>query len=157
MNILVLSDTHGNYPLAIKALDTAGPVDHIVHLGDGLDDAVIIEDISGLPTTKVVGNCDFSTTEAKDVTITLAGLSIFMTHGHRYGVRSGLDDLYRKVSDGVTSIVLFGHTHLPLIETINDILFINPGCLSHNCKTTTYAVLNIVAGKATARIIPMDQ
>ncbi|ACM21250.1 manganese/nickel-dependent phosphodiesterase, YfcE family [Geotalea daltonii FRC-32] len=155
MNILVLSDTHGNYPLAIKALDAAGPVDHIVHLGDGLDDAVIIEDISGLPTTKVVGNCDFSSSAVKDAIISLAGQSIFITHGHRYSVKSGLDGLYRKALDGGASVVLFGHTHLPLIENVHEVLFINPGCLSQSCQTTTYAMLSIICGKVTARIVPV--
>ncbi|WP_243373519.1 YfcE family phosphodiesterase [Geotalea sp. SG265] len=155
MNILVLSDTHGNYPLAIKALDAVGNVDHIVHLGDGLEDAVIVEDISRLPTTKVLGNCDFSTTEVKDIFITLSGRNIFITHGHRFGVKAGLEELYQKASAGGASIVLFGHTHLPLIQTVNGMLFINPGCLSQNCKTTTCALLTITAGDATAKILPV--
>lgn len=155
MNILVLSDTHGNYPLAIRAVDEAGPVDHIIHLGDGVDDAVIVEDITGLPMTKVIGNCDFSTSAEIDTTKSLAGHSIFITHGHRYSVKSGLDGLYQKAIDQGASIVLFGHTHLPLIENVNEVLFINPGCLSQSCQTTTYALLSIVSGKVTAKIIPV--
>lgn len=153
MNLLVLSDTHGNYPLAFRAIDQVGPVDHIIHLGDGLDDAVIIEDITGIPMSKVAGNCDFSASVASDMTIILGGHSIFATHGHKYGVKSGFSGLWEKAVDTSSSIVLFGHTHLPLIQKVNDVLFVNPGCLSQSCQPTTCAVLSIGAETLTADIV----
>lgn len=155
VNILILSDTHGNYPLAIKAADKVGPVDMIIHLGDGLEDAQILEEITGLPVIKVVGNCDFSTSIPKDITITVAGHEIFITHGHRYGVKSGLSKLYQKAVEVGTQTVLFGHTHDPIIEAVNDILFINPGCLGENSPVKSCALLSMVSGKISAQIIQL--
>lgn len=156
VNILILSDTHGNYPLAIKATDVVGPVDSIIHLGDGLDDARILEEITGLPMITVVGNCDFSTSVPNDIAITVAGLSIFITHGHKYGVKSSLSLLHQKAVERGTSVVLFGHTHVPYIEEINDVLFINPGCMGENSQVKSCALLSIISGKLSAKIVSLD-
>ena len=53
MKLLIISDTHGDYPLAVRTVESAGPVDLIVHLGDGLEDARIIDAIVDLPVLKV--------------------------------------------------------------------------------------------------------
>ena len=152
MKLLILSDTHDNYPLAIKALEHAGDIDQIIHLGDGMDDARIIEDISGKPVIMVAGNCDLSTSIPKDIRTTIARKEFFLTHGHSYSVKSGLTQLYNKAVSEEVSIVLYGHTHIPAIETINDVMFVNPGCLKHN-TFTSYATLSISSGNISAEII----
>lgn len=153
MKILILSDSHGNYPLAIKALDNAGQVDQVIHLGDGADDAQVIEDIFGQKVITVAGNCDFKTSIPRDIKITLDHMKLFITHGHKYNVKMGLNQLYNKAIAEQTSIVLYGHTHIAAVETINNLTFLNPGCLSQNCTFTSYAVLSIISGKVSAEIV----
>ena len=102
---------------------------------------------------KVAGNCDFSTSIPKDITISVAGHEIFITHGHRYGVKSGLSNLYQKAMEEGIPTVLFGHTHIPIIQAVNDILFINPGCLSENSSVKSCALLSMISGKMSARIV----
>lgn len=153
MKILIFSDSHGNYPLAIKALDNAGQVDQVIHLGDGADDAQIIEDIFGIKVITAAGNCDFKTSKPRDIRITIDHMKFFITHGHKYDVKMGLKQLYNKAIAEETSIVLYGHTHIAAIETINNITFINPGCLSKNCTFTSYAILSIISGKVSAEIV----
>lgn len=156
-NILIISDTHGNYPIAIKATDLAAPIDYIVHLGDGLEDAQLVEECTGLPVVKVPGNCDFPSYMPKDVTVIFSDKKILLTHGHTYSVKSGLHRLYEKAVAEGTAIVLYGHTHAASIEKFNGILFINPGCLAPNSVKMTCAILSIKKnGNCCARIVQLD-
>lgn len=152
MKLLILSDTHGNYPLAIRALEEAGQVDQVIHLGDEIEDARMIELITGRPLIKVAGNCDLGSEESREISVTFGGKSLFVTHGDRYLVKSGLASLRKKAADAGAEIVLYGHTHVAAIEKIDGMLFINPGCLRHNCRSASYAILTIAAGKAAAKI-----
>jgi putative phosphoesterase len=140
---MVLSDTHGNYPLAIRAVDQAGTVDCIIHLGDEMADACIIESIAGVPLIMVPGNCDPTTTAPRELLQTLAGKRFFITHGDLYHVKSGLSRLHRKALEEKVEVVLYGHTHVASIELIDGIFFINPGCLAKVGDTGSYAVIDI--------------
>ena len=155
MRLLILSDTHGNYPLAVKALEETGQVDRIIHLGDEYEDARMIEAIIGSPLIKVPGNCDLGVEDARNITVEFDGIRIFMTHGDRYQVKSGLARLHKKATAEQAGIVLYGHTHVAAITDIDGILFINPGCLGYNCTTPSYAILTITHGKATAEVCPI--
>lgn len=156
MNLLVLSDTHGNYPLAIKAIEDAGPVDQIIHLGDDIEDARMIEAIIGQPLIKVPGNCDLGVEDARTVLVTRGGRKLFITHGDRYQVKSGLTHLHKKAVAEQARIVLYGHTHVASIQEIDGILFVNPGALCAKCPAPSYAMLTIAAGKVSAEIIPVS-
>jgi uncharacterized protein len=155
MKLMILSDTHGNYLLAVKALEEAGQVDQIIHLGDEFEDARMIEAISGSPLIKVPGNCDLGVEDARNITVTFDGIRVFMTHGDRYQVKSGLARLHKKAAAEQAGIVLYGHTHVAAITEIDGILFVNPGCLGYNCSTPSYAILTITHGKVAAEICPI--
>jgi putative phosphoesterase len=153
MKLLILSDTHGNYPLAIQALEETENVDLIVHLGDEIEDARMIEAITGRPLIKVPGNCDLGVEDARSVSLMCEGMKLFITHGDRYHVKAGLARLREKAAAEQARIVLYGHTHVAAIEEIDGILFVNPGALCTKCPTPGYATLTIVAGKVLAEII----
>lgn len=152
MKLLILSDTHGDYPLAVRALDEAGPVDQIIHLGDEIEDARLLEEITGRPLLKVAGNCDLGSTDAREISCTLEGRRIFMTHGDRYYVKSGLAGLREKGVEENAGIVLYGHTHVAAVEEIGGTLFVNPGCLSSKCRNASYATLTITPDGVAAEI-----
>ena len=155
MRFLVLSDTHGNYPLAVKALETAGSVDRIFHLGDGIEDARFMEEITGHRIIKVPGNCDLSAPDPRDISADFAGQTIFITHGDAYNVKRGLAQLHKQACRKNARIVLYGHTHIGSVEVLDGILFINPGCLSYKCPRTSYAILTLDSRMAAARIFPI--
>ncbi len=155
MKLLIFSDTHGNYPMAIRAIDQAGHFDGIIHLGDEIEDACIIEQMIGHPVIKVPGNCDHGATAPRDLCRTMADKCVFLTHGDRYGVKNGLAHLHKKALKERAHIVLYGHSHLAAIETIDGIIFINPGCLHRSCTAPSYAVMNIISGTVSAKIIPV--
>jgi putative phosphoesterase len=153
MRFLILSDTHGNYPLAFRALEMAGPIDRIFHLGDGIEDARLIEEITGQEIVKVPGNCDISASDPGDITAVIAGKRFFITHGDRYAVKGGLARLINKAQTENADIVLYGHTHIGSVELLNGTLFVNPGCLRYKWPTASYALLDLdPAGNARAGI-----
>jgi putative phosphoesterase len=155
MKLLILSDTHGNYPLAIRALELAGRIDQVFHLGDGIDDARIIEEITGHNIIKVPGNCDLTATEPREVLTVLAGKTIFATHGDSYNVKAGLGLLHKKACQENAGIVLYGHTHVGYTGELDGILYVNPGCLRYKWPVTSYAIISIDAGRASAGIFPI--
>jgi uncharacterized protein len=155
VKLLIISDTHGDYPLAVRAVDAAGPVDLIVHLGDCFDDARVIETIADVPVLKVPGNCDPGMDAERELLVTLADKTVMFTHGDRYEVKSGLSRLHKRAMELKVNIVLYGHTHHAAIDTLGDILFINPGSLNAKSSQAGYAVLTIDQGNIEALLVPL--
>lgn len=155
MKLAVFSDTHGNYPLALRALEEYGHVDGIIHLGDDIEDADIIEDIVDCPVVKVAGNCDRGAQAPRELHCTFAGVSFFLTHGDAYQVKAGLAKLRARAHAGQFRVVLYGHTHIAAVEQAGDTTFVNPGCLHKGSDTKSFATITIEAGMVSARIIPL--
>ena len=154
MKILVISDSHGNSAAISKIVSLHRDAELLVFLGDGLRD--LSQASSAFPPTlaviRVSGNCDtfsFGADGAReDETITLEGKRIFMTHGHRYGVKGGLGALATAAHARGADIVLFGHTHEPH-ESLTEIdghriqLF-NPGSLGRpHDRLPHYGILDV--------------
>jgi putative phosphoesterase len=153
MKIAILSDTHGNYPLAIHALDRISDLDCIIHLGDTLDDADIIECALEMPVIKLAGNCDAAPKVPRELFMTVSNVKIFLSHGDLYRVKNGIDRIHEKASCENAAIVLYGHTHVPAIQKKGEILLINPGSLKESAHQQTLAILSITNGEATAEIV----
>ena len=130
VNILVMSDTHGNTQ-AVKYLleNYQGIVSDVVHLGDyARDIAHIARTGKDSPLYHIVsGNTDPLVESYEERVIEIAGKRIFITHGHRYDVKSKLDNLIYKASELQVDICLFGHTHTAVMFNHNGILYLNPG------------------------------
>jgi putative phosphoesterase len=157
MKCIVFSDTHGNYPLAVEALSQSVPVDMIFHLGDEADDACIIEHLYPGQVMKVAGNCDSPGKYPREI-ITLAGKTrMLLTHGDRFGVKSGLSKLVERAIAADADVVLYGHTHQASIDRINGILFVNPGSLQRNSACKSYALLSINDHGAEAQIVLIEE
>ena len=112
----------------IQAIDEQKP-DQVIHLGDLISDA---EEISylypKLPVCMVPGNCDGWTTHALKKQITLDGVRILLSHGHLWGVKGSYDAAVADARACQADILLFGHTHQPLCQQMEDGLWVlNPG------------------------------
>jgi len=156
MKLAVFSDTHGNQPLTAQALGLAGRVDLIVHLGDEIDDADFLELLSGKEVIKVPGNCDFSTESPREVLLSLGGKRFLLTHGDRYGVKGGFDRLVRRAAEEKADVVLYGHTHIRSVVTINGTLYVNPGCLKRGFSDPSFALVSLDDGTVAATIVPVQ-
>ncbi len=140
MRVGVLSDSHastGRLSTILMVMELGGPIDALIHLGDGYND------LDGLnitmPLYQVAGNCDFSWKRATMDIVSLSGARVLLTHGHRQHVKEGLDDLMDLALREKVHAALFGHTHCPCCRWENGILLLNPGAVTDG----KYAVLHI--------------
>jgi hypothetical protein len=123
MKIGVISDTHGWLDPKVFELFTG--VSHILHAGDIGPDALIAELETIAPVTAVIGNTDSSSTFRLTEAVTLGGRK-FLVH-HIVEARALKEELRLRIARERPDVVVFGHTHKAFCETINGVLFFNPG------------------------------
>lgn len=129
MKIGILSDTHRNYKFLDKILDKLKECDLVIHAGDNFIDSKYIHKMTGVPIMAVRGNCDFENVE-EELEFEVEDKKIFVCHGDKYGVKYGIEQLHKKIKQINANIVVFGHTHMPLVKYKDNVLYINPGSLS---------------------------
>ncbi len=147
MKILVISDTHKKLNNAISLLKEITDLDLVIHLGDHYNDAEDLEAIyNNLSFEYVAGNCDFAVMEElKEKILEIKGKKILITHGHYYQVKHGYYLLEKLLEEKKVDAIMFGHTHLPVIEYIGEKIIMNPGSLSEPRRGNppSYAILEI--------------
>ena len=127
MLIAVFSDSHGEINAMCAAIDENKP-DLVLHLGDHARDAEALQrELPGLDIRFVRGNCDWSSDAEEVLTPVADGVRIFMTHGHRYGVKCTLDSLANAAHFSGAALALFGHTHQSEYRRMGDVTLFNPG------------------------------
>jgi uncharacterized protein len=151
MKLLVISDSHGNYSHALKAHELAGPVDQIIHLGDGADDARLMEKVLEVPVHLVAGNCDFDAALPQDLTLEFGECRLFLTHGNRQLVKTDLTQLIDKGMEVGATVVLYGHTHKAAVASAEGMLLVNPGTLKAGAAGS-YAIITVEGTEARAEI-----
>ena len=151
MKILVLSDSHGAMRFMRRCIFAVKP-DHVIHLGDHIGDAKTLEtENSHIRFHMVPGNCDtfrFFGIEPEVLCYPIDGVMLFMTHGHRHGVKSDTAAVIAQGRSQNAQAVLFGHTHQPVCRQEEDGLWVvNPG----SCRDSqTAVVIETQTGKISA-------
>ena len=126
--------------------------DAVLHLGDHLEDAESMESVfSGVDFYHVPGNCDFFTSAPPSLTISLDGVRIFLTHGHLFGVKSGLTRLTLEARRVGAQLALFGHTHIQHMEERDGLTLLNPGAAGRFGRSG-YGVVTISGGTFECRL-----
>jgi len=130
MKILIVSDSHGRNNNLIKVIDKVKPIDLMIHLGDfeGSEDTIL--QITPCQVEMVRGNNDYYTSIDNEKVIRLGNHTIFLSHGHRYGVNFRMDTIKYAAQERQADIVIFGHTHRPLIDLSDNVWAINPGSIT---------------------------
>lgn len=128
--VLIISDSHGINENIKKALDKAGKIDMMVHLGDVGYDYLQVERMSGVPTYMVAGNNDYGGFLRDMIIFYIGNHKVLGVHGHRHGVHFGLDTLRYLALQNECEIAMFGHTHVPVIDE-GDVTIINPGSITY--------------------------
>jgi putative phosphoesterase len=129
MRFILVSDSHGNKD-GFDKLIANEQFDYLFFLGDGLNDLGVYENLDNV--VAVSGNCDFFSVVPNERVLKIGKFNILVTHGNRYGVKSGLGKLQSMAEKEGVDFVFFGHTHKPTIEFINNIYYINPGTFYMN-------------------------
>ncbi len=146
----VVSDTHGK--MHPKILSVFKGVDHIIHAGD-VCGAGVLENLTKIaPVTAVKGNMDFGELSAKlNVTesVKFGKALIYVLHiPHMLDIEP---------DEKGFNVVITGHTHIPLIEKKNNVLYLNPGSVTFpkHQNSPTVAFLHVDANDIYAEIIKL--
>jgi putative phosphoesterase len=150
MKVGVISDTHGLMrPEALKALRGS---ELILHAGDIGSPHILDELRTIAPVTAIRGNNDtdrWAKEMPETLDIELQDVRIHMLHN--------LKEL--SAADAAkASVVIAGHSHRPLAERRDGVLYLNPGSAGPRRfkLPISVATLTVTGANARARIIELD-
>lgn len=146
MKILVVSDTHGHTKNLEKVLEKVGEIDLFIHCGDLEGNEDYIQALVEVPCYMVAGNNDWFSDLTREQEITVDDYRVWITHGNSYGVSMGTERLLEEAAARNVDVVMYGHTHKPLIEYRDNITILNPGSLSYprqNGRKPSYLIMEI--------------
>jgi len=119
----LISDTHGLVRASVHAALVG--VELILHAGDVGGDDVLVELEQIAPVRAVYGNTDppGDPRLAAEIEETIGGVRIHVSHGHELGAPTPDKLLARYDAD----VIVYGHTHKPLVVHAADRWVVNPG------------------------------
>jgi putative phosphoesterase len=125
MRIGIISDTHGL--LRREVFERFADVEHILHAGDVGPADVLIELEAIAPVTAVWGNTDGLDIRRRMTEIArveLGGARVVVLHGMQLGAPTP-----EKAASAYpdADLVVFGHSHHPVIRQVGSVLAVNPG------------------------------
>ena len=150
MLIGLIADTHGL--MRVEVLAALHGVKLILHAGDVGRQSVLRELRGIAPVQAVIGNTDDPILGLPQrVNLTLGGLRIHVSHGHELGSPRPDNLVHRYSAD----VIVYGHTHKPLIERRGTSLIVNPGAAGPRrfALQPSVALLRIENGHAAAEIL----
>lgn len=158
MRFGIISDTH--IPsraqfVPARVIHLFEGVDRILHAGDICEQSVLDELAAVAPVDAVLGNMDPPAALIGvdgDFVIEADGVRIGMIHDAGPSIRRRAA-MRRRFQD--CRVVVFGHSHQPMIEDEEGLLLLNPGsaCDPRMAKHPTVALLEIQGGEPTAQIV----
>lgn len=148
MKIVIISDTHRKDDLFYKVVKKEAPFDLLIHAGDTEGSETFFAQTPGVTGKMhyVAGNNDFFTDAPYDEIFYIGPHKVFLTHGHHYQVGISEERLLDEANAQNARIVIYGHTHRPVVREENGILVINPGSLGYPRqygRVPSYAVLEV--------------
>jgi putative phosphoesterase len=162
MKIVVISDTHMPRmakKLPDRLLKELRDADGIIHAGDWTDLGVW-EELSGYaPTVGVAGNNDGERIAAKfglRRTVEYGGVRIGIVHGHGAGGRESTESVaFGAFAGEKVDVIVFGHSHIPVMKERSGILLFNPGSPTDKRRQKLYSfgIMRISGGKLEAEHI----
>ena len=150
-NVGVISDTHGL--LRSQAVDALLGSDLIIHAGD-IGAADVIEQLREIaPVVAIKGNVDrepWAETFADTQTVRIEGVSVYVVHNVR-------EMNFNPGASGF-DVVISGHSHKPLVEKRDDVLYVNPGSAGRRRFSLPIALakLKISDRNVHATIVELD-
>lgn len=153
--IAVFSDTHNMFSRLPLALERVGKVDMLFHLGDfAIDAERIAQELDNVPFFSVKGNNDTGTVYPRVRIERVEDVWIMLVHG------DGFHTIYQmidKARENNCSAVLFGHTHVPLLQADGELLVVNPGSMSlpRQGSKPSVALLEVDGKDINVKMLPL--
>jgi len=149
----LIADTHGLIRPGVH--EALKGVELILHAGDVGGPQILGELRLIAPVKAVFGNTDppGDPALADQIDLEIGGARIHVSHGHEVGSPTPVKLAQRYDAD----VVVYGHTHKPLVTTLGDQLFVNPGAAGPKRFNVFPSVARMVIedGKAEIEIIDL--
>ena len=159
MRLAVIADTH--VPARARDLPAAAwaiidGADAVLHAGDIVEPALLDRLRERAPVWAVLGNNDraFGDTLPERLELELGGVPLAMVHdsGEARDRRARLRRWFP-----AARVVVFGHSHIPVVEDDGDLLLLNPGSPTDRRRmpSFTLAILTLEPGRPRAEIVEL--
>jgi len=148
----LISDTHGLLRSGVHEALTG--VELILHSGDVGGSEILDELRLIAPVRAVFGNTD-PRGEAgltEEVVFSIDGIRVHVSHGHEVGSPTPARLAARYDAD----VVVFGHTHRPLVSRLGKQLFVNPGAAGPKRFNLAPSVGRLTIARGTAEVEIVD-
>ncbi len=130
MKVLIVSDTHRSNKNYFQVLELHKP-DMVIHCGDAEGSEYALSSAADCPVQIVAGNNDFFAELPGELEFSIDKYKVWVTHGHAYYVSMGNERIKREAIARGKDIVIYGHTHKPVIDIGDEVIALNPGSLSY--------------------------
>ena len=150
MRVVVISDTHKDF-FRLRQIVEKHMKEAVMFLILG-DSEKELDDLLGiypnLPFRYVRGNCDLGSLSPIYDTVDVGGVRIFMTHGHHYDVKAGMEKLVAAAKEENCTVALYGHTHVKVTKYLDGVHIMNPGSPAEpRDGQASYGIIDIVNGQ----------
>ncbi len=163
--ILVISDTHipnVAFELPPQVIDEAKKSDIIIHAGDIISMDVISELKCYADVYAVHGNMDrfdsMTYSLPSKLTIQVEDVKIGVTHGSGppWGIIGRVNKVFPNL--GELDLIIFGHTHHPLIEKRDGRWYVNPGSPTDKryAPYNSYVILKVDGREISPELIKIE-
>jgi uncharacterized protein len=157
MLVGIISDTHGI--LRPEVFTAFEGVERIIHAGDVGSEDILTELEAIAPVTAVWGNTDeweIRERLPEIAELELEGVRIVVVHGQQFGSPSPEMVVPSYPNAGM---VVFGHSHVPVIERRGTVLAVNPGSAGPRRfrLPVMVALATIEGGRADARLVSLER
>jgi len=151
IRIGIISDTHGL--LRAEVVNVLSGVELIIHAGD-IDTSEVFNDLKAIaPVAAVRGNMDrgcwANQLRTSDL-VQIGGMNIYILHN--------LEQLDLDPYTSQINVIVNGHTHRPLIQEKNSLLYFNPGSAGYrrNNEPIAVGILAMSDGRLHPEIIKLN-
>lgn len=149
----IISDTHGLVRPDVHTALTG--VELILHAGDVGGQDILMELGLIAPVRAVFGNTDAPDEPglAEAIELTIDDVTIHVSHGHEVGSPTAAKLLARYAAN----VIVFGHTHRPLVARAGGRLVLNPGAAGPRRFDIVPSVarLTISGGRVEAELVAL--
>ena len=131
MKILIVSDTHRRNENYFRVIEKLGKIDLVIHCGDAEGSEYAISEGAGCETLIVMGNNDFFSDLPREKEFNIGKYRVWLTHGHNFYVSMSNEHIKREAKERGVDIVMYGHSHRPVVDIDDDVIAVNPGSLTY--------------------------
>ena len=148
----LISDTHGLLRPGVHEALTG--VELILHSGDVGGSGILDELRLIAPVKAVFGNTDPRDEPdlSEEIVFEINGIRVHVSHGHEVGSPTPAKLAARYDAD----VIVFGHTHRPLVSRLGKQLFVNPGAAGPKRFNLAPSVGRLTISRGSAEVEIVD-